>query len=694
MHNKFLLFLTLLAFSSITKAQNFSFPVPGPSRTGCADKTLPGKVLDITKAPFNADPKGKKDATEAFRAAVAENNSFIYVPNGTYLLSNSVIWRPVMDNGGYGGNQIIMWGESRDGVILKLKDNAEGYSNTSSPKELLSTGYGGSPNRFNNSIHNLTIDVGKGNPGAIGLRHYCNNLGGLYNLKIYAPQGSGWIGLDKSHSRANGPNLTKDVLIDGFNTGIRTDYSVESEVFEHVTLQNQKQYGFYNLKQILSIRDLKIINCGGPAFTNESGHVVLLDCNFNGKGVDAIVNGASGKLLVRNFESTGYSKSINDPQKPVTTASIKEYTTDLVIGRNGKPIVATTLNLPIKETPVIPWDDPKTTPWVNVEDFDATTDANCGPTPNPCFPCDDDGPRLQAAIDATLPGGSRAGATTLFMPGSYRLLSTVRIRGSIRRIIATGRITGGSYSGKLPDGSPTPTNFIIEGGTYPAIEFQHLNSGFSSTGGCSTGCRGVTYIQNTSGRTLILKNSALSSMVVEGGEVFIESCSGNRDAEFTFKNAKVWARQFDPERDAAKVVLDGSSFWCLGLKTEGYGEIIVAKNNSKVELFGGFIYSVHPSGDKGGMFRIENSQASLNFFEYTGRYGSPYMILVEDITKGKKATIGRGADSPGYPTAPPVQQPKFPSTWSQRNDLTGTAPEYVVGSNLVLYVNKQETKKP
>ncbi len=687
-YKKLSLLLVLLAGTFWAKAQTFptaasdQFPfkivTQAPLSASCttppADSLRRTGMIDVTKPPYNADKTGQTDATQAFRAALAKKQSFIYIPNGTYLISDSVGFSPLWataPNGlrGYGGDYLQMWGESRNGVILKLKDNAPGFNDPARPKAFFNTG-GGSPDRFNNSIWNVTFEIGTGNPGAIGLRHYLNNSGGLYNVTIRT-RGQGKIGLDKSYNRANGPSLTKDVLIEGFETGIKTDYSVESEVYEYVTLRNQTQYGFYNARQVLSIRGLKVENCAGPALYNGAGFINLLDGNLAGTGTAAIVNGDKGKLVVRNLSTSGYTQAISDPQKPLTQTSLGGlYLSDPGIGTDGNPNNnVTTLNLPVKETPVVPWDDPAT--WVDPADFGATANGVCNITVA-CLPCDDDSDAIQRAIDATQAGGSRAGATTLFLSGDYRIYKTLRLRGSIRRVIGPASNTLGTpANGQNWDGTPVGTTWIVEAGTHPVVEFQNINGGWPS--------HQVPYLESSSGRTIVIKNAQIGpSINITNGEVFIESSAIGR---LTFTNAKVWARQLDPESNThAKLTLDGTTYWGLGLKTEKANTIILAKNQSKVEQFGGYIYTTDQVDAATPMLRIENSEISISMYEYLGKYAysKPYMILVSDLKGSATVTVNRGGT---------ITAPTYPAAWSQCNDGTTDCTDGKIGSSYTLYRN-------
>ena len=44
----------------------------------------------------------------------------------------------------------------------------------------------------------MTIDTGSGNPGAVGLDHISNNVGGVEHLRIVSADGDGLVGFDFS----------------------------------------------------------------------------------------------------------------------------------------------------------------------------------------------------------------------------------------------------------------------------------------------------------------------------------------------------------------------------------------------------------------------------------------------------------------------------------------------------------------
>ncbi len=50
-------------------------------------------LVDVTKAPFNADPKGKKDCTKSLQDAInfaQQNHKVAFFPSGIYKISNTI----------------------------------------------------------------------------------------------------------------------------------------------------------------------------------------------------------------------------------------------------------------------------------------------------------------------------------------------------------------------------------------------------------------------------------------------------------------------------------------------------------------------------------------------------------------------------------------------------------------------------
>jgi len=94
----------------------------------------------------------------------------VYFPRGIYLVSDTLIWR---DAKGLWQAWLSLQGESQATMVLRLRDAT--FTDPSHPRPVIMTASqnpvdteGGGNQAFGNSICDLTVDVGKGNPGACG----------------------------------------------------------------------------------------------------------------------------------------------------------------------------------------------------------------------------------------------------------------------------------------------------------------------------------------------------------------------------------------------------------------------------------------------------------------------------------------------------------------------------------------------
>ena len=225
-------------------------------------------VADVTKPPYNAVPDGKTDCTTAIQQALTDfaGDGIIYLPNGTYLISDTLRWMK-------GEKRNILQGQSRDGTIIKLKDNAPGFGDPTQARAMIWTGRKPAQ-RFRNGLRNFTLDTGKGNPGAIGAQFIANNQGGIHYVTIRSGDGSGPIGLDLAYTPEEGPFLATYLTVKGFDVGIANSCPVDSVTFENLTLESQNRLGIDIDSQVINIRKLKssnsvpVINNYGVAVTS------------------------------------------------------------------------------------------------------------------------------------------------------------------------------------------------------------------------------------------------------------------------------------------------------------------------------------------------------------------------------------------------------------------------------------------
>ena len=552
---------------------------------------------------FGAKGDGVTDDTAAIQAALnayPNGQRIIYLPNGMYLVSDTLTWPAGTEGTGNEYKNTILQGQSENGTIIQLKDAAAGFTTASNPKAVIFTGPAPAQ-RFSNSIRNLTVNTGVGNAGAVGIQFNASNQGSMRQVAIQSGDGQGVNGLDMNFTDEIGPLLVKGVTVTGFQYGIRTGYTVNSQTFENITLQNQTVYGLYNTGQILNIRGLTSKNAV-TAIYNAGGRITLLDSSLTGTGGAAsqvaIRNENPLDLLVRNVNTLGYQSAIQNGSNTLPGPTVSDLVSNVV---SLFPSSTEPLNLPVKETPDVPWDDPNRTPWANVVSY--------GAIPNDGL---DDTVAIQAAVDS--------GATTIYLPvGNYNLQDTVFLRNNARRIIGT------EASVEVPN--EVNPGFKVVDGTSPTVVFERIGSGYTAT----------TTIENASSRTLVVRDAVnVSGNMTGSGDVFIENVAANPFSNWTFNKQNVWARQFNVENTGTHITNNGGNLWILGLKTERGGTLIDTKGGGKTELLGGLAYTTTagPDGTQNyPMFINNESSVSISIGEIN--YGAPeYKTYVRDIQGG------------------------------------------------------------
>ena len=594
------------------------------------DYALPrgGDLIDVTAPPYNAKGDGRTDDTAAIRKAfqAAQNHRgklLVYFPNGTYRVSG--VDRSYSNDRLHGTltfagrkDPTVVVGQSREGTVIRLQDRDPAFQNPDQAIPVLIVGRAG-PSDFGHGVYNLTVDVGAGNPAARGLQYHTSNNGSVVNVRVRSsdPEGAGRVGFDLDVPNP-GPGLMQHIEADGFDVGIRLNYSGFNMVFEHVTLRGQREAGILSDRLPFALRGLKSNN-RVPAIrlTSPDNYACLVEGELVGEGVPegvaAIENLQGGALYVRDVDVRGYPVAIVSAAGR-TTRYVPPGRVDLFTSHPAKAATpggsTAPLRLAIEDAPELPWPTPDA--WVSVTDYGAVSGDKA-----------DDAPALQRAIDD--------GAEDIYFPnGEYTLASTVHVRGRTRRI------HGMSSRWSLENPADGPI-FRIEDGRSPVVIIERWKP--------QPGANDGVFVDHASTRTLVLRQGVFNNYVnsVRGGKVFIEDVTG---AGRVFDGQKVWIRQMNPEargHGAANITNRGGDLWLLGIKTEGERTAIETTDGGRTELLGVNLYP-HQGTHGDPAFICRDAEVALSYSMDSG-WTHPDDVYEEQlrvIEGGQTLAVWRG----------------------------------------------------
>ena len=595
----------------------------------------------INVQDYGAKGDGATDDTQAImaaiRAGIAGTTSQawepkampVYFPKGTYVISDRLIRQDA--NGNWRGGFVIQ-GESRSQTILKLKDNTPGYADPANPKSMIYTSsYANNPTAewqadgrgneaFWNYIFDVTVDTGRGNPGAIGIDFMANNNCGISRVAVRSSDNQGVAGVNATR-KWPGPCYITDLTVDGFNYGLDVAHGTYSLTFSRLNFSNQKTAAIRNRANTLNIEKMTSTNTV-PAISNElwQGKITIIDSSLSGGAPEkSAIENLAGTLYTRNVSSVGYRSLIAENGQPTSTASLAEYTTGPVYSLFQSPAPVKSLGLPVEYSPVEKY-APKSE-WRSITAFGANGSDDR-----------DDSGAIQAVIDS--------GATTVYFPkGRYLLSKTIYVRGNVRHIVGMQSILVPTYVHPWKDVAAPAAVFRFEQ-TYPVTmeRIVWVGSWYSTSL-----APGAVMFEHASPSSVTVRHahvidSASYRNTPGAGTMFLEDVFGTA---FDLNHPqKVYARHLDMETNCSPQLRNnGAALWILGVKTENVASVIDTKAGGQTELLGGLLYPVWAVPASTSAFTIENSSGSFIFGVTVFSTSTRYDKLVTETRNGVTKTL-------------------------------------------------------
>ena len=612
-----------------------TMPTPA-SATTCSPGTcleFPGDAGVINVKSYGAVGDGVHDDTTALRAAIrASDNNFgtawwrnriVYLPEGTYLVSDTLYKRSAA--GSYMSSMVLI-GASRSATTLRLRNNAPGFANASAPKALIYTsstllsgtptaggkdyaGKGEGDDAYANYVENMTIDVGQGNPGAVGIDFLANNMGALRNLWIVGAAGSGAVGISMDR-KWPGPALVSNVSVSGFDVGISVSNTEYGVTFDKNTLSGQRSVALRNNGNALSINDLAIDgDATGITNRDPQGLVTAVNVRFSGHATTATAIDNGGSMTLRQITSTKAARFFG-VARPAGWAFEGVYQANTRVHSATPPWA-----LAIRSAPAPVFSDPPET-WANVRSYGAVPDGVTDST---------------SAVRQAL----ASGATTIYFPyGTYVINDTVEIPPNVRRIEGMMSTLSVARYNSVPFWLGGGIFKVSAGGTQPLL-IERLNFDMINRGGKLA----IEYLGAAPlvVRDVVTAGIALVDRAASGGPLFVENvCCGPVKVAGP---SGAWLRQFNSEGSGTRITNSGSPLWILGMKIEQNATVLSNLPGSVTEALGGLVYLVVPPVTPVPAFLNNSGRLFAAYAEASYRAGATYQAHLLDQTPGAQRTI-------------------------------------------------------
>jgi len=591
-----------------------------------------GPVLNLKRPPeagmHAAKGDGVADDTAAFLDAWdllkreykkhgpwgPDNSFYVYLPDGTYKVSDTLIYRgatvgasPKWD-GTFDINHVHFVGQSRAGTVIKLADHCAGYQDIARPKIVLAfqhpdTVFNNVPG--SNWLRNLSIDTGRGNPGAVGLFFQGANNTDLRNVTIKSGDGAGRYGIWFKQGSVQG--YYADVTVEGFDDGIFDSVNPEGDVvFEFLTLRDQKEAGILLTGGGMSLRRLRSVQPrpSVPALKIDGAgpQAVVLDSELKGAGAAGpaieMTRASEQCLFARGLAVTGYAPAVRKAGKVAADGDligpgpgrwVGEYVSYPVKTLTSEQ-AARSLPLPVADTPHFAWYDPKTQ-WAVADDYS----------------------NVQAALDSGRP-------VVCFKKRHYTLTGDVFVPASVHVVNGLAASVGG---GAFVIAQPSALPILFEDSNMP--------------------------IRVTAKRDVVQRCASGGISNPKGLPVtfYLENVNDDTTGDdFCRAGARVFARQIDIEYGGGnQIVSNGGALWVFGFKTENMkGAPFTVKNGGALEILGGYCNQTNrpPPDQQKPILLNDGGRVSATLFT---NLGGPFVKAIVE-TRGGAAVTAPNTDFP------------------------------------------------
>jgi hypothetical protein len=549
---------------------------------------------------YGAKGDGVTDDTAAINFAIAASTppgntgiywgqaKIVYFPAGTYLISGPLIKNDV--SSGHATYGMVLIGQSQGATIIRLSPNASGFGDAANPQGMIyptsdAVNNGFSPDgdgntAYQNTIQDLTVDIGTGNPGAIGIDYLASNLGAIRNVTVKSDSGTDGVAGIRMSRPFIGPALLENVTVNGFPVGLDVANLQYSLTMDHVTLKNQTVAGLRNSQNQIAANALTA-NTAGPAIVNNSadGQIVLSGSSLHrAGGYTGNLISNQGTIVFRNTNTVEGYTSFTGSSLPNNVVSGMLSPTGFLNGASGSFNTATAIATPPPAviTPL--------SSWVSVADFGAQPSADFT-DPNDNVP---------TAVDAAagIQAAMNSGAPTIFFPhGVYYISTPITIPATVQHIVGL-------------DSSLHPTVFeswrsegifrILADATTPLVieqlRFDNSNLGTQLA------------VEHASNRALVLRDTMFPGTLAvnrasSGGPLFMEDVSAAGSNVTLAGSSNFQAMQFDFENCGTCMFLSGVPTVIVGFKEEGDTTEMAATNGTKADVLGGLAYMVFNGTD-------------------------------------------------------------------------------------------------